>query len=69
METVKMTRIHCNGYDYELQHLFNNYNIYELQHLFTNYTVYELQRLCSNYNIYELKRLELQKSECDIGLL
>ena len=45
METVKMTRIHCNGYDYELQHLFNN------------------------YNIYELKRLELQKSECDIGLL
>ena len=56
----KMTRIHCNEYNYELQQLFNNYNIYELQHRLTNYNIYELQRLCTNYNMYEL---ELQRLE------
>ena len=57
METVKMTKIHCNECDYEFQHLFNNYNIYELQHL------------CSNYNIYELQRLELQNDKTAISPL
>ena len=57
METVKMTKIHCDECDYEFQHLFNNYNIYELQHL------------CSNYNIYELQRLELQNDETAISPL
>ena len=54
MKTVKMTRIHHNEYDYELQQLFSNYNIYVLQQRFTNYNIYELQRL-----VYQLQYVRI----------